>query len=127
MKYSHMIYRGKQTGFQVAMIDVLAIYILNTYPGLVSLFRSFQPITLNLMFGRGFPHLSQGDTKALLDLLNKPDLCIQNYPDTWQEIDIKMASVSAASDLMRIQRKYFQSEAEAAGVSMLLHGGGEPS
>lgn len=108
------------------MIDALAIYILNTYPRLVSLFRSFQPVTLNLMFGRGFPHLSQGDAKALLDLLNKPDLCIQNYPDTWQEIDTKMASVSAASDLMRILTKYFQSEAEAAGASILLHSGGEP-
>ena len=115
MKYSHTIYSGKRTGFQVAMVDALAIYILNTYPGLVSLFRSFQPITLDLMFGRGFPHLSQEDAKALLDLINKPDLCIQNYPDTWQEVDTKMTSVSAASDLMRIQRKYFQSEAEAAG------------
>lgn len=97
------------------MIDALAIYILNTYPRLVSLFRSFQPITLNLMLGRGFPHLSQGDAKALLDLLNKPDLCIQNYPGTWQEVDTKMTSVSAASDLMHIQRKYFQPEDEAAG------------
>lgn len=79
-----MIYRGKRTGFQVAMIDALVIYILNTYPRLVSLFRAFQPITLNLMFGRGFPHLSQRDAKALLDLLNKPDLRVQNYPDTWQ-------------------------------------------
>ena len=107
------------------MIDALAIYILNTYPRLVSLFRSFQPVTLNLMLGRGFPHLSQGDAKALLDLLNKPDLCIQSYPDTWQEIDTKMALVSAASDLMRILTKYFQSEAEAAGASILLHSGGE--
>lgn len=96
------------------MIDALAIYILNTYPGLVCLFRSFQPITLSLMFGRGFPHLSERDSKALLDLLSKPDLRIQNYPNTWQELDAKTVSVSAASDLMRVQ-KNSQAEAEAAG------------
>ena len=106
IKYSHMIYRGKRTGFLVAMVDALAIYILNTYPGLVCLFRSFQPITLNLMVGRGFPHLSERDFKALLDLLSKPDLCIQNHPNTWQEVDAKLASVSAASDLMRIQKRF---------------------
>ena len=114
MKYSHMIYRGKRTGFLVAMIDALAISILNTYPGLVCLFRSFQPITLSLMFGRGFPHLSERDSKALLDLLSKPDLRIQNYPNSWQEVDAKMASVSTASDLMRIQRGYSQLRLRAA-------------
>ena len=104
------------------MIDALAIYILNTYPGLVCLFRSFQPITLNLMFGRGFPHLSERDSKALLDLLSEPELRIQNYPNTWQEVDAKMASVSAASDLMRVQ-KNFQSEAEASGNFDTMHSG----
>lgn len=111
------------------MIDALAIYILSTYPRLVSLsLSSFQPITLNLMFGRGFPHLPGRYVKELLDLLNKPDLDIQNYSNTWQEVDAKMASVSAASDLTRIQ-KVSQSEAEAAGNFDTMHSGGveEPS
>ena len=114
IKYSDMIYRGKRTRFLVAMVDALAIYILNTYPGLVCLFRSFQPITLSLMFGRGLPHLSERDSMALLDLLSKPDLRIQKYPNTWQELDAKMASVSTASDLMRIQRGHSQLRLRAA-------------
>ena len=71
-------------------------------------------ITLSLMFGRGFPHLSERDSMALLDLLSKPDLRIQKYPNTWQELDAKMASVSTASDLMRIQRGHSQLRLRAA-------------
>ncbi|KAF7590496.1 hypothetical protein BBP40_002793 [Aspergillus hancockii] len=98
---------GKKTLFQIAMVNALAIHLLNTYPGLVSFFRFTQPITLQIMLGRDFPIISGADTQALLDEASKLDLRTQKFPRTWLEINPEIASSAIGSNAIVFAKKYF--------------------
>ncbi|KAI2766561.1 hypothetical protein CBS147339_8462 [Penicillium roqueforti] len=53
---------GRRTAFQNKMVDTLAIYVLNRYPALTSLYRSFESMAVDLMLG--------GDIVSSQDQLN---------------------------------------------------------
>lgn len=97
------------------MVDALIIYLLNAYPEVVSLFRSFGPITESLMVGKGFSYFNEAEID-LFDQLARPDLHTQFFPKTLHAIDPRLVSTSAASHFIYIQKKKLQG-IEAAGSS----------
>ena len=84
------------------MVDTLAIYILNRYPALTSLYRSFESMAVDLMLG--------GDSVFSQDQLN----IIQEAPvgneanscklERWVVPNLKSLSGIASSHMIFLQR-----------------------
>lgn len=89
------------------MVDTLIIYILNVYPGVVSLFRSFGPVTESLMLGKGLSNFTEVDIDLLLNQLSSPNLHVQYVPETWQEFDPESVSVRAISQYIHALKENF--------------------
>lgn len=96
------------------MVDALIMYLLNAYPKLVSLFRSFRPVTESLMVGKGFSCFKEVEIINLFDQLARPDLHTQVFPRSLLAINPEQASTSVASHFICSQKKYSQ-DLKAAG------------
>lgn len=96
--------RGRETRFREAIIDALIIYLLNAYPRVVWLFRSFGPVAESLMLGKGFSS-SRKVADEILDEFARPDIHFRCLPRNLHVFDPKSTSAHAASDFIFSQRK----------------------
>ncbi|KAJ6035553.1 hypothetical protein N7460_009728 [Penicillium canescens] len=93
---------GRRTAFQNKMVDTLAIYVLNRYPALTSLYRSFESMAVGLMLG-GDNVFSQDQLNIFLEALveNEANSC---KLERWVVPNLKSLSRLAASHLIFLQR-----------------------
>jgi hypothetical protein len=85
------------------MVDTLAIYVLNRYPNLASLYRSFEPMVVGLILG-GDNVFSREQLSIFLDALVEDEAHGSCKLERWLIPDLKSLSRLAASRLIFIQR-----------------------
>ncbi|KAJ5152433.1 hypothetical protein N7492_009713 [Penicillium capsulatum] len=93
---------GRRTAFQNKMVDTLAIYVLNRYPALISLYRSFEPMTVGLMLGdTAFP---RDKLNTLQEALVGDEAFLSYKQERWLIPNLESLSRLAATHLVIIQR-----------------------
>lgn len=95
--------RGRRTAFQKKMVDTLAIYVLNRYPALIRLYRSFESVAVGLMLG-GKNLFCQDKLSVFLKALMEDETQISCKLERWLSLNIKSPSKVTASHLIFIQR-----------------------
>lgn len=98
------------------MVDALIIYLLNACPEVVSLFRSFGPITESLMAGKGFSSFKEAEIIDLFDQITRPDLHIQLFPKALHTINPRLVSISLASQFMERNAQGFEATGSFAST-----------
>lgn len=85
------------------MVDTLAIYVVNRYPTLARLYRSFEPMVVGLMLG-GDNVCSRDQLSIFLEALMEGEAHNPCKLERWQIPKSKSLSRLAASRLIFIQR-----------------------
>ena len=85
------------------MVDTLAIYFLNRYPGLIGLYRSFEPMAVGLMLG-GNKGCSRDQLSIFPEALAEDEAFLSRKQEKWLIPNLKSLSRLAAAHLIFIQR-----------------------
>lgn len=112
MRPANHMTRGRNTQFQVHMVDALAIYIRNTYPKLVAFFHSLARIVQNIMLAGSFSIHDGSELKEIFGQIIEERLDIQDSSERWETCNPEKIAKSAAAEFRRFAEIF---KHEAAG------------
>ena len=95
--------RGRRTAFQNKMVATLAVYVLNRYPALVGLYRSFEPMVVGLMLGYDSA-FSRDQLNTFVEAFVEDEAFLSYEQEKWLIPNLQSLSRLAATHLIFMQR-----------------------